>query len=164
MVVFANTIWRQAAIEWVVESVVEEDAPNGALLDSMIAGSVAVTRERLVGFVPHERLLSPGWNLFLIQDFGRIAGGTFLPELKGAILAERGFGYELPANGRGGGTLAHELGHSLTLSHQPCDSTRNIMANACSRPGVVSSLTPAQIVMARRQAATGGPASGIPSP
>ncbi len=164
MVAFANMIWRQAAIEWVVESVVEEEAPNGSLLDSLIAGSVPVTHERLVAFVPRNRLLSPGWNLFLIQDFGGIAGGSFLPELAGAIVAERGFGYELPAYGRGGGTLAHELGHSLTLRHQPCDSTRNIMANACSKPGVVSSLTPAQIGVARRQAAIGRPASEIPSP
>lgn len=29
LVAFANTIWRQAGIEWVVESVVIEEAPTG---------------------------------------------------------------------------------------------------------------------------------------
>lgn len=161
LVAFANTIWRQANIEWVVESVIEEEAPDAAVLDSMITGVLQRTSERLVAFVPRNRLLEPGWNVFLIRDFGPIAGGMFRPELAGAVLAERGFGFELPANGRGGGTLAHELGHSLGLAHQQCDETRNIMALACSRPGVVSSLTAAQIVTARRQAATGRPAHEI---
>jgi hypothetical protein len=114
--------------------------------------------------VPRGRLLSPGWNVYLIRDFGPIAGGMFSPELQGAVLAERGFGYELPADGRGGGTLAHELGHSLTLGHAPCDETRNVMAIACSRPGVLSSLNAAQISAARRQAAAGRPTSVDPLP
>ena len=164
LVAFANTIWRQAGIEWVVESVITEDAPTAPVLDSMIAGLVPRTAERLVAFVPRERLLTPGWNVFLIRDFGPIAGGMFRPQVEGLVLAERGFGFELPANGRGGGTLAHELGHSLTLPHEKCDEGRNIMANACSKPGVISSLNSSQIAAARRQAATGRPASEIPSP
>ena len=102
--------------------------------------------------------------MFLIRDFGRIAGGMFRPEIDGVVLAERGFGFELPASGRGGATLAHELGHSLTLGHEPCDSTRNLMSNACSAPGVVSALTPAQIARARQQALTGRPTLTFPSP
>jgi hypothetical protein len=163
LVAFANTVWHQASIEWVVEAVIHEEAPRASLLDSMIAGTLPVTRERLASFVPHDRLFRSGWNVFLLRDFGRIAGGAFIPELNGVLLAERGYGYELPSAGRGGGTLAHELGHSLGLSHQACDSTRNIMANACSQPGVVSSLTPAQVAVARRQALT-GPAPTIPYP
>ena len=163
MVAFANRIWQQAGIEWIVESVITEDGP-GELLNQLIAGTVPVTRERLSSLGPKDNLLVPGWNLFLIRDFGNIAGGAFIPELSGAILAERGFGYELPANGRGGGTLAHELGHSLTLPHVPCDSTHDVMANACSVPGLVSRLTPEQAVIARRQAVTGRPAITVPSP
>src|SRR5258708_14363321 len=112
LVAFANRIWQQAGIEWIVESVITEEGP-GDLLNQLIGGTVPVTRERLIGLGPRNHLLVPGWNLFLIRDFGNIAGGVFLPELSGAILAERGYGYELPAEGRGGGTLAHELGHSL---------------------------------------------------
>ena len=94
LVAFANTIWRQAGIEWVVESVVTEDAPNAPVLDSMIAGLVPRTPERLVAFVPRERLLTAGWNVFLIRDFGPIGGGMFRPHLEGVVLAERGFGFE----------------------------------------------------------------------
>jgi hypothetical protein len=164
LVAFANRIWRQAGIEFVVESVITEDAPNGAILDSMIRGAVPRTPDPLIAFVPRERLLVPGWNIFLIRDFGPIAGGMFRPELLGAVLAERGFGYELPADGRGGGTLAHEFGHSLGLPHETCDETRNIMANACSRPGVISTLNATQVLVARRQAAAGRPTTEMPSP
>ena len=153
----ANAIWRQANIEWVLESVVREEAPNGAVFEQLLAGEIPRTRERLTSIAPRERLLRPGWNLFLIRDFGRIGGGVFYTELDGIILAERGFGYELPPDGRGGATLAHELGHSLGLFHVPCDSTRNILAIGCWDPSQLSSLTPAQIGTARRQAATGRP-------
>ena len=164
LVAFANTIWRQAGIEWVVESVVREDAPRAALLDSMIDGSATRTSERLIGFVPRDKILRDGWNVFLIQDFGSIGGVMFRPELPGIVLAERGYGYELPAAGRGGATLAQGLGYSLTLSHRPCDDTHNIMANGCSRPGALSTLNAEQIEAARRQAQAGHPTSVMPSP
>ncbi|MCY3019793.1 MAG: hypothetical protein NTW87_12285, partial [Planctomycetota bacterium] len=157
MFAFANTIWRQAGIEWVVESVVTEEATGGDLLDQLIAGTVPRTRQYLIALVPPNRVLQPGWNLFLIRDFGGIAGGVFLAELSGVILAERGSGHELPAAGRGGGTLAHELGHSLGLHHVTCDETHNIMSLACSVPGVVSDLTSQQIAAARAQAETRRP-------
>jgi hypothetical protein len=160
----ANTIWKQAGIEWYVESIVWEESPSGAEFDSLLAGQIPRTEANLTAFVPRDHLLRPGWNVFLIRDFGRIAGGMFRPELGGVVLAERGFGFALPVAGRGGATLAHELGHSLMLGHVPCDSTHDIMANACWSPSVVSNLTPAQIAQARQQARTGHPASIIPSP
>jgi hypothetical protein len=129
-----------------------------------LAGTIPAYEADLISFVPRKELLSPGWNVFLIRDFGRIAGGMFRPEIQGVVLADRGFGFELPASGRGGSTLAHELGHSLTLGHEPCDSTRNLMAIACSAPGMISVLTPAQIARARRQAQTGRPTSTLSSP
>ena len=160
----ANWEWKQAGIEWYVESVIYEESVPSAQFDSALAGMIPAYQADLISFVPRKELLSPGWNVFLIRDFGRIAGGMFRPEIDGVVLAERGFGFELPPSGRGGATLAHELGHSLTLGHEPCDSTRNLMSNACSAPGVVSALTPAQIARARQQALTGRPTLTFPSP
>jgi hypothetical protein len=157
----ANSIWQQAGIHWNLESMVREDALNGALFERMIAGQA---RGQLPAFVPRDALLTPGWNLFLIQDFGRIGGGVFLPEIQGVLLAQRGFGYELPPDGRGGATLAHELGHSLGLKHEQCDGMRNIMANGCWNASARSSLTPEQIALARTQAATGRPTATVPTP
>ena len=153
----ANAIWRQANIEWMLESVVREEAPNGALFEQLLAGENPRPHERLTWFAPRDKLLRPGWNLFLIRDFGRIGGGVFYTEVDGIILAERGFGFELPPDGRGGATLAHELGHSLGLFHVPCDSTRNILAIGCWDPSQRSSLTPAQIGTSRKQATTSRP-------
>ena len=163
MLALANRIWAQAGIQWHLESVVHEDAPRGAVFDSLIQNAIPRARANpLTGFLPQGALLTRGWNLFLIHDFGQIAGGVFEPAVSGIILAERGMGYDLPAAGRGGATLAHELGHSLGLEHAACDTGRNIMANACWRPGLPSMLTADQIATARRQARTGRPATEIP--
>jgi hypothetical protein len=156
----ANAIWQQAGIRWELESVVHEDAPNGALFERLIAGQAP---GHVFSFLPRGQLLTPGWNLFLIQDFGRIGGGMFLPEVEGVLLAQRGFGFELPPDGRGGATLAHELGHSLGLKHEQCDATRNIMANGCWNPAARSSLTPEQIALARTQAAVARPTTTVPT-
>jgi hypothetical protein len=86
-----------------------------------------------------------------------------MPELGGIVLAERGYGYELPPDGRGGRTLAHEFGHSLGLDHMACDSTRNIMANACWQPGTESALTPGQITASRARALVGHPTQTDPT-
>ena len=155
----ANDIWQQAGIQWQLDSIMHEDAPNGAVFERVIKRDTLVP---LSEFMPRAQLLEPGWNLFLIQDFGQVGGGAFRPEVKGVILAQRGFGFELPADGRGGATLAHELGHSLGLKHEVCDSTRNIMANGCWQPTTRSTLSSTQILTAREQARTRGPGSTIP--
>ncbi len=159
-----NGIWRQAGIEWYAESIIREQSPGGANFDSLIADRIPRTEAALTGFVPRRQLLRPGWNVFLIRDFGRIAGGMFQPEIFGVVLSQHGFGFELPADGRGGATLAHELGHSLGLAHVACDSSHDIMANACWSPTAQSTLTRGQIATARQQARKGVPAASIPSP
>jgi hypothetical protein len=157
-------VWEQARIEWYVERVIREESPVGFAFDSLITGAIPRTETNLSSFAPREQLLLPGWNVFLVRDLGRIAGGMFRPELAGVVLAERGFGFDLPVSGRGGATLAHELGHSLGLGHEPCDSRRDIMANGCWSPTGPSSLTPVQIARARHQAGIGRPTPTMPSP
>ncbi|HTK52508.1 MAG TPA: hypothetical protein VL308_11500 [Gemmatimonadaceae bacterium] len=160
----ANQVWAVAGIRWELESVVREEALAGAQFDSLLAGQLELNVSRILAPIPRDSLLQPGWNVFLIRDFGRIAGGMFNPEISGVVLAERGFGYQLTPEYRGGRTLAHELGHSLGLGHVPCDSTRNVMANACSRPDAPSTLTVEQIARARTQAASKRPVSVMPQP
>jgi hypothetical protein len=157
MLAVANRIWAQARIQWRLESIVRQRAPNGATFDSLVAATLRVTRPNLLSAFPRDSLLVPGWNLFLIRDYGQIGGGSFFTEIRGVVLAERGMGVELLPNERGGGTLAHELGHSLGLPHQPCDERRNIMAIGCWRSVDVMTLTPEQIDVARRQAVLGAP-------
>jgi hypothetical protein len=160
----ANGIWKQAGIEWYAERTFRENTPAAAQFDSILAKQIQGPRADLTGFIPRGELLRPGWNVFLIRDFGWIGGGMFRPQILGVLLAERGFGFELPASGRGGATLAHELGHSLGLEHVACDSTRDIMANGCWSPTASSTLSSEQIARARKQAKTGEPVSEVPSP
>jgi hypothetical protein len=153
----ANEVWRQAEIEWVLESVKRTPAGRGAAFDSLVRGEIPRGRELLENYFPRDSLLPNGWNVLLIRNFGQIAGGVFFADLGAVVLAERGYGFELPPDGRGGRTLAHELGHSLGLVHVDCDSTRNVMANACWQPGFESRLSPEQIALARTQAKLGNP-------
>jgi len=153
----ANSAWRAAGIEWTLESIRMDTALLVPAYDSVLR------RERpgpwvvlLAPFPTHDLLLT-GWNLYLVGDGGGVFGGFFRTELRGVVLAQRGFGIELTSGGRGGATLAHELGHSLGLTHQPCGVRRDIMAVGCWDPSQPSTLTPDQIVQARRQAALGRP-------
>ena len=153
----ANEVWRQAEIEWVLESVKRTPAGRGAAFDSLVRNEILRGSELLETYFPRDSLLPNGWNVLLIRNFGQLGGGAFFANLSAVVLAERGYGFELPADGRGGRTLAHELGHSLGLVHVDCDSTRNIMANACWQPGFDSRLSTEQIAQARTQAKLGHP-------
>jgi hypothetical protein len=148
----ANQVWRAAGIQWVVESIRTDTLVASAAYDSTLAGQKQSTFPVLLSPFLGSAILRPGWNLFLVSDGGRVFGGFFRTEVSGIVLAEQAFGIPLPPDGRGGATLAHELGHSLGLEHVPCDSTRNIMANGCWVPTQQSSLTPDQVQSARKQA------------
>lgn len=157
----ANEVWSQAGIVWVIESIVEEEPPHAARFDSLVAGQLLPTGERQRSIIPRESLLAVGWDVFLIRDYGQIAGGVFWPEIPALVLAAYGMGVELEPEGRGGRTLAHELGHSLGLTHEECDrSAPNIMALGCWRPGALSTLAEDQIQGARNQARF-GPVRGL---
>ena len=61
----ANSVWRQAGIEWYVESVIREESLRGLAFDSLLSGAVPRTERSLTAFVPRGQLLVPGWNVFL---------------------------------------------------------------------------------------------------
>ena len=76
LIAVANQVWKQAEITWVVESIKRTEAPRGLAFDSLVGGMISRGREQLAAYFPRDSLLSPGWNVLLIRDFGQIAGAA----------------------------------------------------------------------------------------
>ncbi len=156
-----NAVWQQAGIRWEVESVLREAAKNeGAFPAARETGQSGRGRFRsiLLQVCPENQWLEGAWNVCVIREFPVPAGGVFFPERRQVLWSELNPREEMhPA------ILAHELGHSLCLPHDP-ESPNNLMRGGPARGqarGV--ELTPTQIAVARRQAATGSP-QGLGSP
>ncbi|MEE2898844.1 MAG: hypothetical protein VX815_10305 [Gemmatimonadota bacterium] len=165
----ANRVWQQAGIRWEVESVLREAAAGEqAFPAARETGRSGRGRFRsiLLQVCPEHQWLQGAWNVCVIREFPVPAGGVFFPERRQVLWSE------LNPRGQMHPTiLAHELGHSLCLPHDS-ESPNNLMRGGPAQgrgsgtardPSTAVELTAAQIAVARRQAATGGP-QGIGSP
>ncbi len=158
----ANRIWEPAGVRWRVESIIREPAHNAETYDKLFRGEIVDTLKVMLSIFPRENLLSDGWDVFVLRDFGRVgAGGVYIsfPEAQVAFFAEVGSGGEQRPLGSGPRVLAHELGHSLGLPHAPCTTTGNLMAPGC-RGQDCTRFTAAQILTVRQQASKGRPFVG----
>ena len=77
------------------------------------ASPVGQRRYEVLGsLVPDANRLAPGFNLYIVEDLGLIAGGVFMPRKQIVLYGRSGpKGQQRPT------VLAHELGHALSLPH-----------------------------------------------
>ena len=153
----ANKVWKQAEIEWQIESIQDFEFTNHNDITDFLNNPVDLEegRKLLVNGVPEKDLLKNGWNVYIVGSLGP-SGGVFLREISVVIF---------PVNGKFGlhpQILAHELGHSLGLNHVRPDG-KNLMQGKPPKgtdeslrdPTKANHLTKDQIEKARKQAAKG---------
>lgn len=151
-----NEIWRQAGIRWKLESIVREPARSEGeeALRQALSGQRPLTADVLAALLPRDRMLSGGWNVYLVRNLPG-SPGIYLGAVPAAVTSEA----DPSGEGDPGRIFAHELGHSLTLQHVACTGAGNLMAPGCPADDRTR-LTEEQIEQARSQAATGAPAGG----
>jgi hypothetical protein len=157
----AAEFWSRHCIALAVESVVTTPATSegeAAFATAIAAAPVERLRLRaaLSAAIPRAALLSPGWNVFVIRDFGAPALGVFVPDpgVQSIFIGQQRLdGVPLPRF-----VLAHEFGHSFTLLHHVGpDRERNLMRDDPQALVEPVEITPEQLRSARAQAATGSP-------
>ncbi len=154
-----NGIWSQTGIEWRIDRILREEAPNPEQFEEMRSGLVPPTFGALAGVIPRDHLSGGAWDVFFIRNLFGGVGGIYLPEIPAVLQPEVD---PQGVHGLDGGLpriLAHELGHTLRLPHVPCTGEGNLMAAGCPT-GDRTRLTHQQIRVARDQAARGVPFRG----
>jgi hypothetical protein len=146
-----NRVWERANIRWDLQSVSDRSVDAKDFPELTGSEDRNDIRERLLAVAPVDTS-GRGWNVAVIREFPVPAGGLYLPKARVVYFAERARGGETSAV-----VLAHELGHSLGLSHSR--ETRNLMHRAAGARGLetenATALSPDQISTVRTQALNG---------
>ncbi|MFV1987003.1 MAG: hypothetical protein ACC682_06965 [Gemmatimonadota bacterium] len=147
-----NEIWAQGDVEWQLESVVREPAEAEDAFEQALQGVIPLTSTLLASVFPRGQL-SSAWDVFIVRDLTVTGGpGVYFPSIPMVVTSE----IDPAGLGDPGRILAHELGHSLTLSHVPCTPAGNLMSPSCASQDR-RRLDEGQIQRARSQAALGVP-------
>jgi hypothetical protein len=156
--VAVNETWIQAGIVWEIESIVNTEALAPEAFKTAMLNPRGHLAPAMAKNVARDRLLSPGFNVVIAEDYESGMGGVFIPAPDGLIFYARkrgAKGEQTPA------ALAHELGHALGLPHTIFEKNNNLMIGAGpSRvPTRTKPITASQIKIARHYAMTGKPFS-----
>ena len=156
LIIAVNVTWAQAGIIWSQESILREDARNEPLFRRALTDPTLDPISVLTAVLTPENLRADIWNIFMIRDFGGAVGGVYLQREKVVVSAELDPSGQRDIDGGMARILAHELGHSLGLSHVPCAGQGNLMAPGCTL-GSRTFLDATQTAHVRRQAETSRP-------
>lgn len=150
-----NEIWRQAGIEWQIETIRREFAQSEDEVERVLLAGRPFSTAVIAAILPEDRLFDEGWDAFLFHDLASTgsAPGVYLAFMPAAVSSE----VDPAGLNDPGRILAHELGHSLTLLHVECTAAGNLMAPGCNSGDRVR-LTAQQIDQAREHAKTRRPA------
>jgi len=151
-----NEVWASAGIHWALQETATHALASEDRIIAAMNGNASITLEFLLEAILGPGTTADGWHVFLVHDLASLIGapGIYLPQRQSLIVSELD-----PAGLNDPGRIAaHELGHSLTLSHVPCVSEGNLMAAGCASKNRTR-LEPGQVTAARRQAQLGAPAA-----
>ncbi len=149
-----NQIWKQAGIQYNIRSF-ETININDLIFSNTNYENYSNREFRIILEELSEANISTNsmtnegvWTLVLINKFAHPAGGVWSKRTETVFFAQTQNGVPVVKN-----ILAHELGHSLSLTHVDADQNPdNLMKTGDGNPETAEKLTDEQITIARQKA------------
>jgi len=155
----ANRVWGQAGISWKIESIIND------VSQARLSQSDSVNRQvgkNIARYLPLNTVDARRWDVFFVRRLGNIPGFYHRASQSVVISEVDPFG-GVGLDGVMARIFAHELGHSLGLTHISCTPQGNLMSPNCESANRTR-LEQRQIVLARAVAELGRPYGAFVSP